>query len=126
MCAKRFYLVYALYSMHIYMYMYKSKVSFTTLFVFYHSCPEVPEPTMRLMGGKSPNEGRVEVSISGGRRVVVYFHYFPYWGRVCDTTWDINDANVACRQLGYVRAMIATGRGAFGNGTAEHRVSGLV
>lgn len=117
----RFYLLYALYTMHAYM--YQSKVSFTTLF---HSCPEVPEPTIRLVGGKSPNEGRVEVSISGGRRVVVYFHYLPYWGRVCDTTWDINDANVACRQLGYVRAMIATGGGAFGNGTAEHRVSGLV
>ena len=104
----------------------KNLFHYCTLPFSYHSFPEVPEPTIRLVGGKSPNEGRVEVSISGGRRVEVFFHYLPYWGRVCDSTWDINDANVACRQLGYARAMIATGSGAFGNGTAEYKVRGLV
>ena len=39
------------------------------------------------------------------------------WGTVCDDHWDINDANVVCRQLGYSRAACARTHAAFGRGT---------
>ena len=42
--------------------------------------------------------------------------YGGQWGTVCDDQWDINDATVACRQLGYSHASRATSRAEFGQG----------
>ena len=42
------------------------------------------------MNGATENEGRVE--ICDGR----------VWGTVCDMNWNTPDAEVVCRQLGYV------------------------
>ena len=36
-------------------------------------------------------------------------------GRVCSNSWDLSDAQVVCRMLGYQYALAATGGDAFGN-----------
>ncbi|KAG8517489.1 Scavenger receptor cysteine-rich domain-containing protein SCART1 [Galemys pyrenaicus] len=49
-------------------------------------CSGLPQ-ALRLRGGQSPCDGRVEVSLDGT------------WGRVLDDKWDLRGAGVACRQL---------------------------
>ena len=60
---------------------------------------------IRLVGGSVDNEGRVEVFRSGE------------WQTVCDNGWGLNDADVACRQLGYGYAIRVVTNALFGRGT---------
>ena len=52
------------------------------------------------------SEGRVEVFYSG------------IWGGICTDGWDLNGAEVVCRQLGFPDAMEAVNDTMMGNGTS--------
>ena len=75
------------------------------------SKPTTQAPTIRvitgirLVGGSSNHEGRVEIRYDGR------------WGTICDDFWGMSDAEVACRMLGFDGASNAVGSAHFGRGS---------
>ena len=67
--------------------------------------PTLGYTDIRLVGGRNQYEGRVEV------------YRGSEWQTVCDNSWDIEEAEVVCRQLGYGYAILALRGAAFGEGS---------
>ena len=66
-----------------------------------------PPIEIRLVNGEGAHEGRVEVLYAG------------IWGTVCNDFFDLADANVVCRQLGYPGALRVGNFLEFGQGTGQ-------
>ena len=72
------------------------------------------EGQVRLVGGSSLTEGRVEIC-SGG-----------VWSTVCDSQWGTADAQVVCRQLEFLYdGAVARTSAYFGQGTGPIQLSNL-
>ena len=57
-------------------------------FILFHN-----QGSLRLTGGVHSELGRLEIYHDGE------------WGSICDDSFDMADAHVACRQLGYTEAV---------------------
>ena len=55
----------------------------------FHAGASNTSVTIRLTNGPDSHQGRVEVQHGGT------------WGTICDDHWGVNEATVACRQLGF-------------------------
>ena len=68
-------------------------------------------PTVRLVDvrhkGNLATQGLIEVLHNG------------VWGAVCYNGWELKDANVVCRQLGFTGALAAKAHAAFGRGNRK-------
>uniref|UniRef100_A0A8D0CQ18 SRCR domain-containing protein n=1 Tax=Sander lucioperca TaxID=283035 RepID=A0A8D0CQ18_SANLU len=60
-----------------------------------------------VVNGNTPCSGRVEILHNN------------QWGTVCDDGWDINDAEVVCRQMKCGPVQSATSSASFGQGTGQ-------
>ncbi|XP_078658658.1 uncharacterized protein LOC144904005 [Branchiostoma floridae x Branchiostoma belcheri] len=64
----------------------------------------IPLGVVRLVGGSSEFEGRVEINRGG------------VWGTICDGNWGIQEAQVVCREIGHGGALAAFGSAHYGQG----------
>jgi len=64
----------------------------------------VEDGAIRLVDGSTPYEGRIEIFHAGR------------WGTICDDRWTMNNAKVACKQLGYGKAISWVRAAGFGQG----------
>ena len=80
----------------------------STTYISIHPHADTPSSSeIRLVGGRNQYEGRVEVNRSGE------------WQTVCDNSWNIAEADVVCRWLGYGYAILAIQEAAFGEGSGR-------
>lgn len=70
--------------------------------------PAIPEGKLRLVGGQYRSEGNIEI------------YHLGRWGSICDDEWDMAEAQVACKSLGFhLGAIQATNNGFFGRGRSK-------
>ena len=69
---------------------------------------------MRLRG-TDPDVPPSKVTVQG--RIEIFYN--GRWGTICDDYWDLNAANVACRQLGFLIAVRKSSGAEFGRGTGQ-------
>ena len=68
------------------------------VWLFFTATQSCTNGALRLVGGRSSNEGRVEICING------------VWGTMCHSYWDNSDARVVCRQLGFPVGVSGSGK----------------
>ncbi|XP_053194217.1 uncharacterized protein LOC128378675 [Scomber japonicus] len=80
-----------------------------------HNCGHNRDAGVICSDGQIRLAGNGSTQCSG--RVEIYHN--NTWGTVCDDNWDLQDAEVVCRQLGCGTSLINNGSAHFGEGTGQ-------
>ena len=83
---------------------YTQEITVSECFFFFFTANSTG--LIRLVNGGHPAQGNVEIR----------YNLTSPWGTICSSGWDIRDARVVCRQLGYADAVAATIESSFGTG----------
>ena len=78
-----------------------------TLYTILTTFVSIAPGNLRLRDGLHPYEGRLEIFLN------------DQWGTICDDGWSKQDADVACRQLGFSESLMAVHGSYYGAGDGE-------
>ena len=69
-----------------------------------HACGHGSDVGVRCLAPTNCTDGDIRLQEATANQGIVEICFHNIWGRVCTDVWDVDNAQVACRQLGFTAA----------------------